>query len=349
MEESRKVVPIRSGYSLSDAAGEIIAESPAMKRVLERAEMIAPTSFPVLITGESGTGKELVAGLLARFSARVNGSFIKVLSSGFSETLVESELFGHEKGAFTGAKDRRVGMFEAATDGTLLLDEIGEISPNVQAKLLRVLEEREIQPVGSNKTRRINTRVIAATNRDLQEMVDQGKFRGDLLCRFPYQIHIPPLSERPEDILPLARKFLLEASSELQLDSAPEITRRAEKYLLEREWPGNARDIRKAVLNALVNYPSRETLDVDVFGNSIAQKKRKAYSVGHDTNFLAKGEIIDLPSVLKEVEIQYILEALSATDGNKKKAAEMLGMNRTTLSMKMKSLGIPLQGQHVSS
>ncbi len=229
-----------------------IAESPAMKAILEEIETVAESRATVLVTGESGVGKEVVAKTIHALSGRASKRFVAVSCAALPETLLESELFGYEKGAFTGAQASKPGRFELADGGTLFLDEIGDVPPVIQVKLLRVLQEREIERLGGREPVRVDVRLIAATNRDLQEAVDQGSFRLDLLFRLKVvEIHVPPLRERKEDILPLARHFLSKCARENERQPL-EIPDGTAELLLGYAWPGNVRELENAMERAVV-------------------------------------------------------------------------------------------------
>ncbi|MFA6549642.1 MAG: sigma-54 dependent transcriptional regulator [Candidatus Margulisiibacteriota bacterium] len=327
-------------------ARDFIVNSRAMRKVLQWVKRIAGTSYSVLITGETGTGKELVARLIQELSPRSHAPFLKVSIPGLSETLIESELFGHVKGAFTGASTERKGLFEAANEGTLFLDEIGDISSAVQTKLLRVLQEKEIQPVGSNCTRKVDTRVIPATNCDFSEMIKEGGFRKDLFYRFQAQIRVPPLRERLDDILPLAKMFLEKCSVELGID-APQISYDAQLFLLKRQWPGNVREVERLIIDTLgaINKNTKE-LKVKHFKQAICQNNGSNevefgyMALGSIMESLEKGESIDLPSIMEELQKAFIESALSLAGGVKSEAARILGLSRTTLIEKIKALYI---------
>jgi DNA-binding NtrC family response regulator len=242
----------------------LIGESEALREVLVKIEQMAPVSSTVLVEGESGTGKELVARALHRLSARKNKPFIAVNVGALPETLLESELFGHEKGAFTGAAERRIGRFELADTGTLFLDEIGEIPQSTQVKLLRVLEEREFLRVGGTVPLQVDVRVIAATNRPLRQQVDEGTFRSDLFYRLNVlNIHLPPLRERPEDIPHLVRRFIAEFSREHDRPFHG-ISAEAMQLLAEYPWPGNVRELRNLVESMTVLSHGREVTAADL-------------------------------------------------------------------------------------
>ena len=310
-----------------------IAESPAMQETVRSAQRIAKSKGTVLVTGESGTGKERIAQMIHQESTRASAPFVRVNCAALSESLLESELFGHEKGAFTGAIKSREGRFELADGGTLLLDEIGEISPALQAKLLRVLEEEEFERVGGTATIKVDVRVIATTNRDLAAEVKAGRFREDLYYRLHVlPIHIAPLRERSKDVLPLARHFLAhfartQGTNELNLSTA------AEQKLLQWTWPGNVRELENVLQRAVVlcQGTTLEPTDI-VFGAATGP-------VGVLQGGLASVASA-LPSLanrpLADIEREAILETLASTGGNKTEAARRMGVSARTLSNKMK-------------
>ena len=233
-----------------DAMG-MVARSPAMRQLIDLSQRVAKVDSTVLISGESGTGKERVARMVHNASSRAPGPFIAVNCGAITETLLESELFGHVKGAFTGAMQERPGLFESANGGTLLLDEVGEVSPAMQVKLLRVLQEREIRRVGESTTRAIDVRVLAATNRELTQEIAEGRFRMDLYYRLHVvELPVPPLRKRREDILPLARILLAEAAGRLNRPVS-ELSARAADQLLRYDWPGNVRELENAMERAV--------------------------------------------------------------------------------------------------
>src|SRR5690606_26156882 len=242
----------------------LVGESDAIREVLVKVDQIAPVSSTVLIEGESGTGKELVARAIHRRSLRRNKAFIAVNVGALPETLLESELFGHEKGSFTGAAERRIGRFELATGGTLFLDEIGDIPPSTQVKLLRVLEEREIVRVGGTQPLRVDVRVVAATNQPLRERVEQGAFRADLYFRLNVlRIYLPPLRERREDIPALVRRFVRELS-QAHDRTFHGISAEAMEILQRYDWPGNVRELRNLIESMVVLSPGREIVADDI-------------------------------------------------------------------------------------
>ncbi|HKB92114.1 MAG TPA: sigma-54 dependent transcriptional regulator [Opitutaceae bacterium] len=246
---------IKVNRYLSEAEGgdtELLGKSPAMLRLRQLVQRVAPTDATVLITGENGTGKEMIARELYRFSTRKNDPYIKVNCAAVSENLIESEFFGHEKGAFTGATDRREGRFELANRGTLLLDEVSEIPPHLQAKLLRVLQEREFERVGGNKTIKVNVRILATSNRDLLQFVEKGSFRQDLYYRLNvFPVHVPPLRERGDDIIPLAEHFLRRSARRLGIKVSG-FSDTAQQMLRAYAWPGNVRELQNTIERAVI-------------------------------------------------------------------------------------------------
>jgi len=303
-----------------------VAESPRSKDLLALLRRVAPSRSTVLIQGESGTGKELVARLLHYWSERVGRPFVAVNCKAFAEGVLESELFGHEKGAFTGATTARAGCFERAAGGTLFLDEIGETSPDFQAKLLRVLQDGEVLRVGATQTRTVDVRLVAATNRVLRDEIAAGRFREDLFFRLNViPIHLAPLRERPEDILPLARHFLdrhaADAGRRLQL------TADAEEVLLVHAWPGNVRELENAIERAVVLARSEVITPEDLLleqGLAVAA---------------ASGDVT-LQETLDRATAARIRGALEAAKGQRAEAARILGIERTTLYRMMKRLGL---------
>ena len=314
-----------------------IAKSPLTKAVLKLAGRIAGSKGTVLITGESGTGKECVAQFIHKHSPRSKGPFIRVNCAALSPQLLESELFGHEKGAFTGAHKMRPGRFELADGGTLLLDELGEISPALQAKLLRVLEEEEFERVGGNTTLKVDVRILASTNRDLPKEVAEGNFREDLYYRLHVlPVHMPPLRERTEDVAPLALHFA-GIHAEKGGRTVPTFTHEALVRLRDWAWPGNVRELDNVIQRAVVLLQSDEISASDlVFGAqaSIQPEPDRRYS------HLRSGEE-DLGRMLAnrpiaDIERIAILATLERTGGNKTEAARRLGVTARTLSNKIK-------------
>ncbi|WP_417730794.1 sigma 54-interacting transcriptional regulator [Rosistilla oblonga] len=307
---------------------KIVGDSPEIRAINEAIRRAAPTSATVLIRGESGVGKELVAQSLHDQSSRSEGPFLCLNCAALSPSLLESELFGHEKGAFTGATERKLGKFEAADGGTLMLDEIGEMSPEIQAKFLRVLEGHAFERVGGNRSIRADVRVVSATNRDLEAEVREGRFRADLYFRLHVlEIVIPPLRQRGRDILRLAKHFLKLYCQQMgrKIDG---FTVAAEKRLMKYPWPGNIRELKNAIERAVV-LTNKSSIDADdlVLSNvHVAGNSDIAPEAGGDFEELS----------LLDIERNHILQTLRATGGNKSKAASILGIERSTLDRKLK-------------
>jgi DNA-binding NtrC family response regulator len=313
----------------------LIGKSLEIQKVSELIQQVSPTRATVLIEGESGTGKEVVAHLIHHLSGRPASKMVTVHCAALSPQLLESELFGHEKGAFTGAAQRRIGRFEQADGGTIFLDEIGEIDAATQIKLLRILSERSLERVGSNTPVRVDVRVIAATNRNLREMVDAGTFREDLYFRLNVvKIEMPPLRRRREDIILLANSFLAEFAKENQRPLKP-LTDEALKLLLAYPWPGNVRELRTAIEHGVVmsNDPQIDTRHLPGFLLDPAAPAKPAAS--------SKNSLDDPAELnLHVLETNAIRAALAASAGNRTHAAELLGLSRRTLQRKLKELGI---------
>ena len=317
---------LRAELRQRHALGEIVATSEAMCDVLDLVRRAARSAATVLVTGESGTGKELIARAVHFHSERVGGPFVAVNCKAFAEGLLESELFGHERGAFTGADRARRGLFEAANGGTLFLDEIGEISEGFQTKLLRVLQEQEIRRVGDERPRSIDVRVVVATNRELEKEVAEGRFREDLYFRLAVvPIRIPPLRERREDILPLARHFLVEhqRASRRPLAFAADV----EPALLAHPWPGNARELENTIERAVVLTDDAEIKAADLLLMQASPFDRAA----EESTRTARPKDPTLQAALDAATQLAIEEALAASKGVKNEAARRLGIDRTTL------------------
>lgn len=301
----------------------IVGESPAMKRVFKIVNKVATSSASVLITGESGTGKELIAKAIHQCSARAGNDLVIVHCAGLSANLMESELFGHEKGAFTGAHERRIGRFEQANGGTIFLDEIGEIDGSTQIKLLRILGERSFERVGSNRTLKTDVRLVTATNQDLQQLVAEGSFREDLYYRLRVvEIPLPPLRERTSDIRPLAEKFLHEFAR--QNGKKVRYSPQALQCLTQFDWPGNVRELRAAVEHAVV-FASGE----QITASDLPYELQKLLSAGDSS------EELESPLSIEQNVKRLILQALEQTNGNKTEAARLLGISRRTLIRKI--------------
>jgi formate hydrogenlyase transcriptional activator len=310
---------------------QIVGRSAALQRVLREVEVVAPTDSSVLIQGETGTGKELIAQAVHNRSGRRDRPFIKLNCAAISSGLLESELSGHEKGAFTGAITRKPGRFELADKGTLFLDEVGDIPRALQPKLLRVLQEREFERLGSTRTQQVDVRVIAATHRDLKEMVEEGTFRSDLYYRLHvFPLTIPPLRDRREDIPFIVRHFVDKYSQRMnrQIET---ISPRAMAVLKEYAWPGNVRELQNFIERAVILSPEtslRAPLD---------ELRQETVQSSH----------IHL-STLEQMEREHVLRALKESNwvtGGAKGAAAKLGMKRTTLAYRIRKLGIPVRPQ----
>jgi PAS domain S-box-containing protein len=312
--------------------GNIIGKSRKMQQVFTLVRQLGSVDTSVLVTGESGTGKELVADALHYNGDRRNGPLVKVNCSALSENLLDSELFGHVRGAFTGAVRDKVGRFEAAHGGTILLDEIGDISPMIQLKLLRVLDTKQYERVGDSATREVDVRVVAATNVNLQQKVRDGQFRQDLYYRLKVMpVHLPPLRERREDIPLLVRHFLSEFAAEFDKD----ITGVSEKVMnlfMRYEWPGNVRELKHAMEHACLLCS----------GGVIVMEHLPADL----TAFMGDGRPSMPPGEPSNIDKRDILDAIERADGNKSKAARLLGVNRKTLYRKMHKLGVPIEGRN---
>ena len=311
---------------LGDEPFGLVARSAEMKQVVDLATRVAKVDATALVTGESGVGKERVARLIHGQSARARGPFVGVNCAAVTETLLESELFGHAKGSFSGASQERAGFFEAAGGGTLFLDEIGDVSPAMQVKLLRVLQEREVRRVGENKSRPVDVRIVAATNRDLQEEVAAGRFRNDLFYRLRVvEIRIPPLRSRREDILPLARSIVARIAERLGLRTTG-FTPAAADRLIAYPWPGNVRELENAVERALV-LTDGERFDVA----DLPEEVRSGDGARPAGASLA----------LEDLEREHILAVLKAQGGNRTRTAEMLKIGTATLYRKLRQYNHP--------
>lgn len=344
-------------YFSHEAGGdtELVGNSPAMTGLKQMISKVAPTEATVLICGENGTGKELVANELFRRSNRTSQPFIRVNCAAVSDTLIESEFFGHEKGSFTGALQKREGRFELANGGTILLDEISEISPRLQAKLLRVLQEREFERVGGNKTIKVNVRVIATTNRDLRKSVERGEFREDLYYRLNvFPLNVPALRTRADDVLTLAHYFL-ERFSRKHGVKVTGITKNAATLLLSHTWPGNVRELQNTIERGVILSENGTPMRAEILGllaapNSPAQPPptganevppivadnlvlapdAASVATPHEDNGNAAG-----PLPLEEIEKQHILSVLDQSEGNRTQAATVLGISPRTLRNKI--------------
>jgi transcriptional regulator with GAF, ATPase, and Fis domain len=328
----QQLASLRSELGGRYSFDQIVGRSPVLREALSRAAKVAPGDTTVLLTGESGTGKELVARAIHFASPRAAGPFVAINCAALPETLIESELFGHERGAFTGADKQKPGRFEQAGGGTLFLDEVGELPPSAQAKLLRVLQEHEFQRVGGTATLRADVRLITATNRDLARAAGEGGFRPDLYYRLNvFHVHLPPLRERGEDVLLLASRFLRELGPRI-IGGEPGLSREARELLLAYPWPGNIRELANAIERALI-VSEGELLSAAHFGLAWPPPQGAARQI--PAQEASTGS-------LAEVEKQAILGALDRAKGNKSQAAAALGITRTKLYTRLKQLRIPV-------
>jgi two-component system response regulator HydG len=324
---------LKSKLSADYELKNIIGKSQSMKSLIDMMAMIAPSEATVLITGESGTGKELIAKSIHHNSQRKDRPLVVVNCAALTDTLLESELFGHEKGAFTGADRRREGRFMQADKGTIFLDEIGETSAAMQAKLLRVIQEREIQRVGGEETLRVDVRILAATNRDLDQEVKNGKFREDLFYRLNVvTLRIPPLRERQDDI-PLLAQHFLEKYADKNHKQVKGFSPLAMDMLLKYAWPGNIRELENTIERAVILLPDEHITDRELPSNIT-----ESYAGKSDVAAPPPQVVANRP--LEEIEREAILATLEDCEGNKSEAARRLGINRKTLHKKLKDYGI---------
>ncbi|MCF7848647.1 MAG: sigma-54 dependent transcriptional regulator, partial [Kiritimatiellales bacterium] len=325
LENEQLRVQLDSKYGMEN----IIGNSAPMQEVFDTVRQVANSRATVLIQGESGTGKELVAKAIHQLSPRSKGPFVAVHCAALSQNLLESELFGHEKGAFTGATERRVGRFEKADSGSLFLDEISEIDPSVQVKILRALEERQIERVGGQDPVDVDTRLIAATNRDLKKMVEEGEFREDLFYRlYVVVITLPPLRERTNDI-PLLLTHYLNAFNRENGKHIGSITPEAVELLSAYDWPGNVRELRNLVERMVVLARSNKLDLKDIPSQVRDQIQRQGASA-----------VLNQDLTMVEMKKEMIVQALEKTGGNRTKAAEKLGISRRTLHRKLHEYGL---------
>ena len=308
----------------------IIGRSPSMTKLFETVALVAPSAATVLIAGESGTGKELIANAIHQNSPRKDQPFIKVNCAALPETLLESELFGHEKGAFTGAIARKQGRFQLAHNSSIFLDEVAEMAPTTQAKILRVLQEREFEPVGSTQTIKVDTRVIVATNKNLEKEIQEGRFREDLYYRLNVvTVDVPPLRQRREDI-PLLADFFLKQYAEKNRRPIEGFTPRATDLLMRHDWPGNVRELENIIERAVIMAR----------GEMITPMEFPIDLQNLDEDLKASRIDLTPGRSLKEVEKVVILRTLEEVEGNRTHAARILGISRRTLQLKLKEYGI---------
>jgi DNA-binding NtrC family response regulator len=340
-EEERQ--HLRRAMSKAVDRGGIIGRSDIMQQVFRLVDQVAPARSTVLITGESGTGKELLAKAIHESSPRMGKPFVTVNSSNIPTELLESELFGHTRGAFTGAVAAKKGLFEVADGGSIFLDEIGDIPPETQVRLLRVIQEREFTPLGDTTPRRVDVRIIAATNIDLKEAVRQGAFREDLYYRLSVvPIELPPLRDRREDILPLAQHFIAKYNEEnarqVSAQIAPDVLALLEAY----SWPGNVRELENAIERAVVIAPgdemTRECLRTEISDPQTARAALRESVGGVPALDIGRG--VNFYDEVRRFEIALIRRALEQTGGHQSRAARLLGMNATTLNSKIKTYNI---------
>ena len=342
--------PVEIGEVFSDQ-DTIIGRSRAMRDIYKQLGRIASQTVTVLVRGETGTGKELIARAIYQHGHRAHEGFVAVNCAAIPENLLESELFGHEKGSFTGASQLRVGRFEQAHGGTIFLDEIGDLDQSLQVKLLRVLQEKTIQRVGSSKNIPVDVRIIAATHRNLESMISEGTFREDLFYRLNViSINIPPLRDRRDDIPDLVSYFLQKFATEYGL-ATPNFSKKAIDYLTQLEWPGNIRQLQNVISKALLSSKNT-TLDVEHFDNIIKESKILAKKqdqlkqiIECEFNRAAANEIeAALPILTEKFEREVYTMAIERSEGNQAKAARLLGVSRFTLREKLK-----LYGKHPNS
>jgi len=327
LEENRR---LREQLNMSFHLDNIICRDPKMKRVFEMIKVVAGTDTTILITGESGTGKTLVARAIHANSERAGKPFVEVSCGTLPDTLLESELFGHVKGAFSGAIAKKRGKFAAADKGTIFLDEISIASPSLQMKLLRVLESFKFEPVGSNNTCEVDVRVILATNQDLGELVARGEFREDLYYRINVMnIYLPSLRDRPEDIPPLVGHFLQKYRGEA-IHPVEGVSDDCMRILSNHDWPGNVRQLENVIQRAVVLCRNKYIMPEDL----------PAELAPRTEPVLPEGKILPLKEAMKRWERRLLIESLRAVDGNRKETAKRLGINRTTLYNKMREHGI---------
>ncbi len=330
-EENRALKEhLRSDYDIAN----IIGRSQPMKKLLDMMSMVAPSEATVLITGESGTGKELIARSMHFNSPRKEKPLVVVNCASIAETLLESELFGHEKGSFTGADKRREGRFMQANHGTIFLDEIGETSSTMQAKLLRVLQEREVQRVGGEETIKVDVRIVAATNRDLEADVAKGRFREDLFYRLNVMnLNVPPLKERQEDI-PLLAQHFLDKFADKNRKTVKGFVPLAMDMLLNYNWPGNVRELENVIERAVILLTGEHITEKQLPLN-ITEKYPDL-----STMPTAASPVMDGTHSMEDIEKEAILATLQASGGNKAEAARRLGITRKTLHNKLKNYGL---------
>ncbi len=346
--EAARLMRVPAVLPADDGGDRIVGRSPAMQETCKAVGRLAPQDVNVLILGESGTGKELIARALYQHSRRADKPFLAINCAAIPEALLESELFGHEQGAFTGAHRRRIGKFEQCDGGTLLLDEIGDMPPGLQAKMLRVLQEQRFERVGGTETVQTRVRILAATNQDLERLVEEGRFRKDLYYRLKVvTVRVPPLRDRPGDVAELAHYFLFRFDRELGLDLrgfAPETLELLEGYA----WPGNVRELQSAVKQSMLHASGHIVLP-EFLPEDLRRGRPAASPAAPRPGFdleglvdalLARGEGELHRQVVEAVERVLLARVLRHTHGHQAQASEVLGLNRTTLRHKLRALGL---------
>jgi len=341
---AREVKILREKLQKKEEYEKEMGESPEIKKVLKQVDLIAPTNMSVIIQGKSGTGKEVIANLIHHRSPRKDKPFVAVDCGSIPETLIESELFGHEKGAFTGANNRKSGVFEMANNGTLFLDEIANLPVEQQVKLLRVIQERKLKRLGSTRAINVDVRILVATNIDLLESVKQGKFREDLYHRIcEFKISLPLLQERKEDIPLLANLFLRQANKDLG-KKIRSINRDAMDSLLEYEWPGNVRELKHVIKRGVLLESSTQLSEkvLQLESPSFSDRSRENRLENNLKKIMKEGySLYDITKKLnEETEREIILNILKKVKFNKSKAAQILGIDRNTLYAKIKNFSI---------
>jgi DNA-binding NtrC family response regulator len=329
-ETAMELEAVRRRLRESGVLGQLVGSSKKMREIFSLIEQVAPSNVPVLITGESGTGKELVARTLHDLSPRKTRPFVAVNCAAIPDTLIESEIFGHEKGAFTGAIERRAGCFELASGGTLLLDEVGEMPHGTQAKLLRVLEERKLRRLGARTEQDVDVRVLAATNRDPRHAVAQGHLRADLFYRLNvFNIHMPPLREHADDLPAMVEAMVMEMNQKHGRKVSGVSTSMLDR-LKAHSWPGNARELRNTIERAVILCPDDTPLEADHLPHGFGREPMPGEQSDGNTITVRVGATVD------EAERMLILRTLEATGQNKTRAAEILGVSLKTLHNKLK-------------
>lgn len=333
-----------------DAPTSIIGESPAFVAMLEQVSRLAPLDRPALIIGERGTGKELVAARLHYLSARWDQPLVKLNCAALTESLLESELFGHEAGSFTGATKRHVGRFERADGGTLVLDELATVPMRMQEKILRVIEYGEFERVGGSETLHVDVRIVGATNEDLRSLASEGRFRADLLDRLAFDVvNVPPLRARPEDVLALADHFAVNFTAELKRAFFPGFAEKAVEALLSWPWPGNVRELKNAVERSIYRAPDPaqpvDRIHFDPFAHDFGAATSPDARATEAWPAEAPGRPVDFREAVAELERHLLEQALEAAEGNRRIAAEALGLTYDQMRGQLRKHGIGGRGR----